>query len=241
MADAPEGIRLQAYLSHCGVASRRASEALILAGRVSVNGEVVARLGTRVGEGDRVTLDGRELRPEGRKIVLALNKPPLYLCSSSDPQGRPLALDLLSAYPERLYNVGRLDYRSSGLIFFTNDGNFAEAVAHPSAGIEKEYLVDSSVPVPERFLEDFRAGTEVDGVLYRCSEIERLGRASLRIVLVEGKNREIRRMFSAYRLHPTSLRRVRIGPVLLGGLPEGAHRPLEEREIRALRELAGRN
>ena len=232
-ADAP--IRLQAYLAHSGVASRRASEALILAGRVSVNGAAATVLGMKVLPGDRVQVDGRDVHPESKRHYLALHKPPEYLCSSKDPQGRRLALDLLPKdIGERVYTVGRLDYRSSGLILFTNDGDFAAKVSHPSAEIEKEYLVDSTVPIPDRMLEDFLAGVEIEGVLYRCLRIERLGRKSVRIVLIEGKNREIRRVFSHFHLHPQKLQRRRIGPILLGDLPEGKSRPLSAAEISSL-------
>ncbi len=228
-------LRLQAYLARSGVASRRASEGLILSGRVSVNGEVVTVLGTKVVPGDEVAVDGAAVAPESRLHYLALHKPPEYLCSSSDPQGRRLALELLPPeIGERLYNVGRLDYRSSGLILFTNDGDFAAAVSHPSAEIEKEYLVESTVPIPDRMLEEFGAGVEIEGVLYRCRRIERLGRKSVRVVLIEGKNREIRRVFSHFHLHPRLLHRLRVGSILLGDLPEGKSRPLSGLEVRSL-------
>jgi 23S rRNA pseudouridine2605 synthase len=231
----PGLIRLQVFLARAGVASRRASEELILKGRVTVNGEVVSLLGTKVGEGDEVRLDGVPLEAEKRLHYLALNKPPLYICASSDPEGRTLAKSLLPReITERLYSVGRLDYRSSGLILFTNDGNFAGKVGHPSGGMEKEYLVDASGPVPDMVIEAFRRGVEIEGELFRCQSIERLGRKSLRVVLVEGKNREIRRVFSHFHLHPQRLHRIRIGPVSLGGLESGKSRPLTETELSLL-------
>jgi 23S rRNA pseudouridine2605 synthase len=141
-------IRLQVYLAHCGVASRRASEELILAGRVSVNGLVASTLGTKVRETDLILVDGKPVRLEQKKRYIALNKPAGYICSAKDPQGRPLAQDLLPKnITERVYTIGRLDFRSSGLILFTNDGDFAAALGHPSAELEKEYLVESTVPV----------------------------------------------------------------------------------------------
>ncbi|MDR2757929.1 MAG: rRNA pseudouridine synthase [Spirochaetaceae bacterium] len=232
----PEGeqvLRLQVYLAHAGVASRRASEKLIAEGRVSVNGRIVSTPGEKVSPEAQVCLDGVLLRPERAFHYLALHKPPLYICSSADPQGRPLAQELLPGnIRERLYHVGRLDFRSSGLILFTNDGGFAAKISHPSAEIEKEYLVEASGPIPDKMLEDFVRGVIIDQVFYQSSGIERLGKKSLRIVLIEGKNREIRRVFSYFHLHPVKLHRVRIGPVLLGALAEGASRPLalEERE-----------
>ena len=170
-------------------------------------------------------------------LYIALNKPEGYICSSHDPQGRPLALDLLSGtISERLYNVGRLDYLSCGLIFFTNDGDFAARLGHPASGLEKEYDVEATGPIPDIVIEAFISGITIEEIHYRAKIAERTGRKSLRIVLVEGKNREIRRVFSHFHLHPAKLRRVRIGPVLLKDLAEGACRPLTDEELSALRQ-----
>lgn len=231
-------IRLQVYLAHAGAASRRAAEKLIADGRVRVNGRIVTAMGEKVLPGDEVLLDGKPLTPETRFHYLVLNKPPEYICASSDPQGRPLALDLLPRLTERLYNVGRLDFRSSGLIIFTNDGDFAALVSRPASEIEKEYLVESTVPIPDRAIEEFARGLLIEGVLYRAKEIERTGRKSMRVVLLEGKNREIRKVFSHFHLHPETLRRVRIGPVKLDGLMEGESRPLTEDELNDLKNTA---
>ena len=228
-------IRLQVYLAHAGVASRRAAEKLIAEGRVTVNGNKVSAPGEKVLPGDKVCFDGNEVKTESRLFYLALNKPPLYICSSFDPQKRPLALDLLPPCPARLYNVGRLDYRSSGLIIFTNDGEFADRIGHPRAEIEKEYLIDSTVPIPDRVIDEFARGLSIDGILYKAQMIERIGKKSLRVVLVEGKNKEIRRIFSHFHLHPERLQRVRIGPVLIGSLKEGDSRPLTREEMSKFR------
>lgn len=227
-----KNIRLQAYLAHCGVASRRASEEFILSGRVSVNGIIVTTLGTKVAETDIIAVDGKTVHLEEKKRYLALHKPVGYICSASDPQGRPLAQDLLPPdITERVYTIGRLDLRSSGLILFTNDGDFAAALGHPSTELEKEYLVDSTVPIPDSVLENFRKGVEVEGEFYRCASVERLGRNSIKIVLIEGKNKEIRRVFSYFHLHAERLHRVRIGPLQLGDLSEGQSRSLTDREL----------
>jgi len=228
-------VRLHVYLAHAGVASRRAAEKLIAGGRVTLNGKIVSTPGEKVESGDRVCLDGNEVKTENRLIYLVLNKPPLYICSSQDPQKRPLALDLLPPSRARLYNVGRLDYLSSGLIIFTNDGEFAGKIGHPRAEIEKEYLVDSTVPIPDRMIEEFARGVVIDAVLYRAHSIERIGKKSLRIVLIEGKNKEIRRVFSHFHLHLQRLQRVRIGPVSIGSLKEGESRPLSAEELLMLR------
>ena len=229
--DSPETRRLQVYLAHAGIASRRSCEKLIAEGRVTLNGRQVSSPGEKVSPGDTVCFDGKEVKPESRLLYLLLNKPPLYICSSFDPQGRPLALELLPPRDERLYNVGRLDFRSSGLIIFTNDGKFAARLGHPRSEIEKEYLVESTVPVPDRVVEEFARGVIIEGILYRAREIEKTGNKSLRVVLVEGKNREIRRVFSHFRLHPKSLKRIRIGHLHIGDLREGQSRPLELDEL----------
>jgi 23S rRNA pseudouridine2605 synthase len=137
--------------------------------------------------------------------------------------------------------VGRLDFLSSGLIIFTNDGDFAARVGHPRAGIEKEYIVEASGVIPDTVIESFTGGLSIDGVLYRALDIKKLGRKTLRIVLVEGKNREIRRVFSHFHLHPVRLHRIRIGPVTLGDMETGESRPLSEQEIRDLTNITGRN
>ena len=234
-AEKEKPLRLQVFLAHSGAASRRASEEFIFSGRVKVNGVIVTEPGVKVQKDDTILLDGKRVLPEKRFHYLLLNKPPGYLCSSRDPQGRPLALELLpKTIKERLYNVGRLDYLSSGMIFFTNDGDFAVKLSHPGYGTEKEYLVESTVPIPEKTIEEFLAGVTIEGEQYRALRIDRLGRKSLRITLVEGKNREIRKVFSHFRLHPSMLRRIRIGTVKLGNLPEGQSRPLTAEEIDSL-------
>jgi len=228
-------IRLQVFLSHAGVASRRAAEEIIAQGRVSVNGVTITSQGSKVGETDVVLLDGKPVQTESRLLYFALNKPAGYICTSSDPQGRPLALDLLpSTVGERLYSVGRLDFLSCGLIFFTNDGNFANRLGHPASGLEKEYTVEATGPIPDIAIESFRNGITIEDVHYKAKIAERTGWKSIRLVLVEGKNREIRRVFSHFHLHPAVLRRIRIGPVLLGDLAEGSSRPLTKNEIKDL-------
>jgi 23S rRNA pseudouridine2605 synthase len=183
-------------------------------------------------------VDGKPVLAEKRRIYLALNKPPGYICSSSDPQGRPLALDLLSGQiTERIYNIGRLDFLSCGLLFFTNDGDFAAKLGHPGSGMEKEYIVEATGHIPDETVQAFVQGISVAGEFYQAHSVERIGSRCLRIVLIEGKNREIRKVFSHFHLHPRRLRRVRIGPVQLGDLAEGESRPLEKHELDALKKI----
>jgi 23S rRNA pseudouridine2605 synthase len=230
-----QGLRLQVYLAHAGIASRRAAEALIDEGRVSVNGVIIREQGSRVSSCDTVLLDGEPVQKESRLVYLALNKPPGYICSSSDPQGRPLAIGLLPGeIKERLYNVGRLDFMSCGLIFFTNDGDFAARLWHPGSGIEKEYLVEATGHIPDELIRAFEKGISIEGEHYRALAVQRLGSRAVEVTLLEGKNREIRRVFSHFHLHPFRLRRMRIGPVKLEDLEEGKSRPLRKFELEAL-------
>jgi 23S rRNA pseudouridine2605 synthase len=231
----PKGQRLQLYLARCGVASRRASEEIILAGRVSVNGERVTVLGTKVAEGDTVCVDGKEIKPEAVLRYVLLNKPAGYVCSSADEKGRAVAADLLSSrYSERLYNVGRLDMFSAGLIIFTNDGNFAAKVSHPSSQIEKEYIVETSLSLPRDLVEQFAKGIRIDGVFYKAGDIEELSSHRVRVVLVEGKNREIRRVFEHFGSTIKRLTRIRIGSIAICGLQAGESRELTRGEVESL-------
>lgn len=236
--DEKNEIRLQVFLAHSGVASRRASEKIILDGRVSVNGTVVTELGTKVSDKDEVLLDGKKITPEEKKRYVLLNKPAGFVCSLSDEKDRPIAADLLKeAYSERLYNVGRLDMFSQGLIIFTNDGNFAARLSHPSAELEKEYIVDSSMPLPRSLCEEFEKGLRVDGVFYKCKSAHELNARKIKIVLVEGKNREIRNVFASKEIGIKKLTRVRIGNVELKDLKPGEFRDLTAEEVQGLLKL----
>lgn len=230
--------RLQAFLAHCGVASRRASEKIILDGRVSVNGVIVTELGTKVSLKDKVLVDGKPVSLEEQKRYVLLNKPLGVVCTQSDEKGRPCAVDLLrEEYKERLYNVGRLDMFSHGALIFTNDGDFAAKLSHPSAEIEKEYIVESSLPLPRRLAEDFKRGVRVEGVFYKAKDAEELNSHKMRVVLVEGKNREIRRVFENSGVAIRNLCRVRIGNVELGNLEPGEFRDLTPSEVKGLLNL----
>ena len=242
MPDSPnaaeEKIRLQVYLAHAGVASRRASEQIILDGRVAVNGTVVTELGTKVGDSDTVTVDGKKIKPETRKCYVLLNKPAGFVCSASDEKGRQVAADLLKdSYSERLYNVGRLDMYSKGMILFTNDGDFAKKLSHPSSQIEKEYIVETSQDVPEDFPARFEKGIRVENTFYKCVRCRILKPRKISITLIEGKNREIRTVLESQGIGTRSLVRVRIGNVNLDDLRPGEHRDLTPAEIKELLDL----
>ena len=231
-------MRLQVYLAHAGVASRRACEKIIAEGRVSVNGTLVTDMGSKVRTGDAVLLDGKPVHPEARKCYVLLNKPAGFVCTLSDEKGRPIAADLLKeTYSERLYNIGRLDMFSSGAILFTNDGDFAAKIEHPSAQIEKEYVIETAQDFPPELLTRFERGIRVDGIFYKCRSAAAVNRRKLRIVLVEGKNREIRRVLDSFNCTIKRLVRVRIGNLELGTLKAGEFRNLTANERHALLDL----
>ena len=234
-------MRLQKFLARAGVASRRASEELIAAGRVRVDGARVDTPGVRVDpESSVVEVDGRRVLLGERRWV-ALHKPPGYLCSRGDPRNRPTVYDLLPEGELReLFHVGRLDYMSEGLLLLTNDGDAANALLHPSAETPRRYEVTLKAPVARSIVERLLRGVELDDGVARAAAVslraERGGEQVLRITLCEGRNREIRRLMEALGLTIHSLKRMAIGPVELGGLPRGQWRELTSAERDVLEE-----
>jgi len=228
-----DSIRLQVFLARCGLGSRRSCETYIREGRVTVNGAPAQRLGTKVLAGDSVRLDGRQVAPSATKIYIAVHKPREYLCANSDPQGRPLVSELFSsAIRGRLFHVGRLDFLSTGLILYTNDGQFSKLVSHPRAGIEKEYLVETGRALDDEFLRQYSRGIRVGDQLYRCKSYVLRGPHSALITLTEGKNREIRNVFTSRNIRLKRVHRLRVGPITLRGIAPGRFRRLTEREIK---------
>ncbi|NLC93603.1 MAG: rRNA pseudouridine synthase [Treponema sp.] len=230
-----ELLRLQVFMAHCGVASRRASEKLIQDGHVTVNGNIVTELGTKVSSSDKVAVDGKLIFAEKTKRYVLLNKPQGYICSAQDDQNRPVAVDLLKEkYQERLYNVGRLDMYSKGLIIFTNDGDFAAKLSHPSFELEKEYIIETSQDIPDDFAEKFCKGIRIGDVFYKCKEAEKFKPRKLRVVLIEGKNREIRNVLEEFKIGTKSLTRVRIGSINIDDMKIGDSRDLTKEEVESL-------
>jgi 23S rRNA pseudouridine2605 synthase len=231
--------RLQKYLARCGVASRRASEQIIVGGRVRVNGEIAAELGTSVDpERDRVEVDGRAVAPPTDHTYVLLNKPIGVVTTASDPQGRPTVVDLVDV-GARLYPVGRLDYDSEGLILLTDDGDLALRLTHPRHTVEKEYAALLTGDVTEAALARLRSGVPLDGRPSAPARVELIEDVRdgtwVRIVIREGRNRQIRRMAEQVGLEVARLIRVRIGSLRLGTLPAGSWRTLSATEVAALR------
>ncbi len=229
-AEAP--VRLQVYLARCGLGSRRGCEELIARGKVAINGTTVTRTGEKVAPGDTVTVDGRRVTPSSSLVYIAVHKPRGFLCANSDPEKRPLVRELYGqAIKERLFHVGRLDFLSTGLILYTNDGNFSKLVSHPGAQIEKEYLVETGRAVDDALMRRYAKGIRVGDITYRCRSYVLRGPHSVLITLTEGKNREIRNVFASRNIRLKRVHRLRIGPVTLRGLPPGHFRRLSGREV----------
>lgn len=242
MSENSDLMRLQVYLAHAGVASRRSSEQIIADGRVAVNGVTVTEMGAKVSSKDKVTVDGKLVSLEETKRYIILNKPQGYVCSSNDEKGRQVAGDLLKdKYSERLYNVGRLDMFSRGIIIYTNDGDFAAKMSHPSSEVEKEYVIVSSQDIPDELPVKFMRGIRIENVFYRAQEVVKINERKCRIVLHEGKNREIRKVFESFNIPIRSLTRVRIGNINLNQMQPGESRELTKAEVEGLLKLCKSN
>ena len=232
-------VRLQKFLADAGIASRRAGEKLILEGSVSVNGKTVTQLGTKVDpDHDRVLVDGRPVKAK-RKLYVAVNKPPGYICSRTDPGQRKVVHDLLpKEWATVLHSVGRLDFKSEGLIFYTNDGEFSLRLTHPRYGVRKKYLVTVKGDVTPEHIRTMEKGVYESEEVLRAEKGRILksnkSHSLVELTLAEGKNREVRRMFEVLGFEVERLQRVQIGPIKLGQLPKGKWRTLTEPEIKSL-------
>jgi 23S rRNA pseudouridine2605 synthase len=235
--------RLQKILAAAGVASRRKAEELIIAGRVTVNGKVVTELGSKADSAtDTIAVDGNPLEPAQRFVYLLLNKPKGYVTTVSDPEGRPTVMDLLSDLRERVYPVGRLDYASEGLLLLTNDGALAQQLTKAGSHIPKTYHVKIGGKPSEHSLHRLRNGVTIpldDGRRVKLSPtkihlLEDAPNPWYEITLIEGRNRQIRRMFEQVGHHVEKIKRVQLGPLKLDVAP-GKFRPLTEGEVQALK------
>ena len=237
--------RLQKIMAAAGVASRRKAEELIAAGRVLLNGQVVTELGTKADpERDKISVDGAPMQGREPYLYFLLNKPKGYVTTLNDPQGRRTVLDLMRDIPERIYPVGRLDYASEGLLLMTNDGALAQKLTKAGSHVEKTYLVKISGKPDQATLEQLRAGVKIaldGGRRVKTSPAEiRLAQDGANpwyeVVLIEGRNRQIRRMFDAAGFRVEKIKRVKIGPLRLD-VPPGKFRPLTRKEVARLRAL----
>lgn len=222
--------RLSKILAAAGVASRRACEELIFNGQVEVNGAVCKIPQTMVDANDKILVDGKPIKAREEKVYYMLNKPPGYLCTNSKHRDTKIVLDLFEGEDERLFTVGRLDKDTAGLLLVTNDGHFANEVIHPSRNIQKEYLVKTDQEVSDDHLKAISNGTLVEGVFVKPVRVTKVRRGTVKIVITEGKKREIRHLMEAAGLKVRELTRIRLGGLVLGQLPLGNWRALTERE-----------
>jgi 23S rRNA pseudouridine2605 synthase len=236
-AGAQEGERLQKVLARAGFGSRRACEELIAEGRVTVDGEL-AVLGRRVDPArDRVEVDGVPVSAGAHLVYYLLNKPRGVVATASDPQGRPTVVELVPPEP-RVFSVGRLDTDTEGLLLLTNDGDLANRLAHPSHGVEKEYLAEVEGEPTPRALRLLRTGVTLEDGVTAPARATAVPPRAVRLTIHEGRNRQVRRMCEAVGLPVVRLVRTRVGPIADRRLRPGAWRPLTPAEVRSLQEAA---
>jgi 23S rRNA pseudouridine2605 synthase len=237
--------RLQKIMAACGIASRRKAEEIIAAGRVTLNGKVVVEQGTKADpERDLICVDGAPLKRRERLLYFLLHKPKGYVTTVSDPEGRPTVMELMKKCPERVYPVGRLDYASEGLLLMTNDGALAQKLMKAGSHAPKTYLVKISGKPDERAIERLRAGVSIeleDGTRVKTSPAKiRLAEDGANpwyeVILIEGRNRQIRRMFQSVGFLVEKIKRVQLGPLVLDVAP-GKFRALTVREVAKLKSL----
>ncbi len=240
-----EKTRIQKIIADAGYCSRRKAEELISKGKVTLNGRPV-KLGDKAGSRDIIAVDGERIYipKKKNKIYIMMNKPRGYVTTVSDELDRKCVMDLLSDLEERVYPIGRLDRNSEGLLLFTNDGEFANSIMHPSKHISKTYRVTVRPDISDEQLVRLAEGVEIDGKKTLPANVvvkdKQPGRVVLLITIKEGRNRQIRKMCEAVGLEVARLRRISIGPVKLGMLKSGTYRELTPDELRAIRNAIGK-
>ncbi len=234
-------MRINKYLSGCGIDSRRKCEKLITDGRVRVNGKTITVLATDIKDGDTVEVDGKYVGQSSRKVYIMLNKPKGCVCTASDDKGRKTVLDMVKV-KERIFPVGRLDYDTEGLILLTNDGDTANIITHPRNMVKKVYSVRVEGEPTDAEIKRLRNGVEYCGVKYAPAQVKVLGsqdgETKLEITITEGKNHEIKNMIESLGRRVLFLKRTEIAGLRLGGLSRGEWRYLNPREIERLKTLS---
>jgi 23S rRNA pseudouridine2605 synthase len=230
-------MRLAKHLAHAGVASRRAAEALVAEGRVTVDGTVVTDPARDVSGAEAIALDGEAVRGEGARVVYALHKPAGVVCTAHDTHGRRTVVDLVPT-AQRLYPVGRLDADTTGLILLTNDGELAHTLTHPSFEVPKTYRARVEKRLDERALRTLREGVDLEDGRTAPARVRRVSAHELELTIHEGRKRQVRRMLEAVGHRVVNLRRVAFGPLRLGELGAGRHRRLTAAEVQRLRQAA---
>lgn len=234
-------MRLNKYIAHCGVTSRRKADLLTEAGNVKVNGRVIRTPGYDVKDGDVVEVNGRVISLQERLVYIMMNKPAGCVTTVSDDRGRATVMDLITDIPERIYPVGRLDYNTTGLLILTNDGELANRLMHPSAEIPKTYrAVVTGTLTPDK-IKKLRTGVDIGGFVTSPARVRIIRKHphyhEVEITIHEGKNRQVRRMFEAVDCRVKELKRVSVGELYLSRLAEGHYRKLKRDEIEYLKGL----
>jgi len=230
-------LRINQYIAACGAASRRKAEALVLEGRISINGVVVRELAQQVGETDIVLLDGQKITPALQHTTIAFHKPPGVICTTADPQGRKTIYDCLPSGFANLKYAGRLDLQSRGLVLLSDDGELVYRLMHPKYQIERSYLVWTSKNLSRRAIESLLQGIDIgDGEIGQAKDVF-LDNGFFELVLTEGKNREIRRMLHALHYHIEDLKRISFANIELGDLAVGDYREIKGEELSELKKF----
>lgn len=225
-------IRINKYIAKCGICSRRKADELIVNGKVSINGNVNTNLGFMIDENkDIVKIDNKEIKVEEDKVYIMLNKPKGYVTTNNEQFGRSSILDLVHENV-RVYPIGRLDMYTEGLLLLTNDGEFANRLMHPKNKIQKVYIAKVNKEVTDRQLDILRNGVDIGGYVTKAAIIDIMGKNILKVIISEGKNRQVRRMFESVGLKVLDLKRIQIGNLKLKDLPLGKYRYLSENEIK---------
>ncbi len=240
--------RLQKLIAAAGIASRRKAEDLIVAGAVTVNGRVIVELGAKADpDEDHIKVSGKLLNPQlarNEKVYVLLNKPTGYLTSTSDPQGRPLVIDLIGKYRKKVHPVGRLDFNSEGLLLLTNDGQFTQLITRAAEHVPKHYEVKVKGQLSDMQLNRLRKGVVIDGVRTAAAKIRRLRESEtnawFEVILFEGRNQQIRKMFDEVGHSVLKLRRIAIGFLSRERLRLGEFRLLDEAEVKRFYKLGGK-
>ena len=234
-------MRLNKYIASAGVCSRRKADELIVNGNVKINGSVCDKLGQDVSGEDVVSVNGRVINGEKKRVYFALNKPAGYITSMDDEKGRPAVSELVSDVTDRVFPVGRLDYNTTGLLIMTNDGDVANRMAHPSGEVYKTYVAEVEGVVSSKRIERLRNGVDIGGWVTAPAKVRLIKQkpksAVLEISIREGKNRQVRKMCAAVGNRVQKLERISIGGIRLGRLKEGHYRKLTKDEIDYLKSI----
>ncbi len=234
-------MRINKYIAQCGIASRRKAEDIIKLGKIKVNGKVTTDLSTDIRDTDIVSIDNKTIKVVSNYVYYKLNKPKGYITSTSDDKDRKTVINLMRGVHYRVFPIGRLDYDTEGLLLLTNDGDIANILTKPNSEVKKIYVVHIEGFINKDDIKKLSSGVDIGDYITRPCSVELIEtnetQSKLKVAITEGKNRQIRKMFSSIGKEVTFLRRIQIGDIKLGGLSRGEYAPLNQKEIRYLKSL----